>query len=273
MGDEYQFSRATQELLRFASADLSNFYLDVAKDRLYISAIDDYRRRSCQTVIYYCLEGFAKAISPILPHMAEDIWQNLPYEKPTESVFEGGWPTHLTSFAEHDTERWTLVRELRDDVNKVLEAARNDKLVGASLDASAYVYAPTDKIRDVLNKLDGDLHLLSNPVKTNGVDELRTALMLSQVYLVDSPEEVKDKCDEAYVLETTTSGCVVGVKKADGHKCGRCWFYDDQVGSADTSSRFGDVCQRCDDAIESWETKTGTKFTVEKQSEEQLPVS
>jgi len=271
--DQYQFSRAIQEILRFTSADLSNFYLDVAKDRLYISAIDDHRRRSCQTVIYHCLEGFAKAISPILPHMAEDIWQNLPYEKPSESVFEGGWPTHLTTFAEHDTERWTLVRELRDDVNKVLEAARTDKLVGASLDASAVVYAPDGKIRDMLNKLDGDLNLLSTPVKTNGVDELRTALMLSQVYLVDSPEEVKDKCDEAYVSETTTSGCVVGVKKADGHKCGRCWLYDNQVGSAGTSSRFKDICQRCDDAITSWETETGVFFEIEKPTEEQQPVA
>ena len=73
--DEYQFNRAVNELLRFASADLSNFYLDIAKDRLYISSTDDFRRRSCQTVLQACLEGFAKAMAPILPHMAEDIWQ------------------------------------------------------------------------------------------------------------------------------------------------------------------------------------------------------
>ena len=73
--DEYQFNRAVNEILRFATADLSNFYLDVAKDRLYISASDDFRRRSCQTVLHACIEGFAKAIAPIIPHMAEDIWQ------------------------------------------------------------------------------------------------------------------------------------------------------------------------------------------------------
>jgi isoleucyl-tRNA synthetase len=115
--DEYHFQRAVQEIIRFASADLSNFYLDVAKD-LYISGVDDARRRSCQTVLYACLEGFSKAISPILPHMAEDIWQSLPYERSTESVCEGGWPT-----------------------NQMLEAARTDKLVGASLDAATYIYS------------------------------------------------------------------------------------------------------------------------------------
>lgn len=73
--DDYQFSRATNELLRFATSDLSNFYLDVAKDRLYISSTDDFRRRSCQTVIQACLEGLSKCVAPILPHLAEDIWQ------------------------------------------------------------------------------------------------------------------------------------------------------------------------------------------------------
>ena len=73
--DSYEFNRAVNELLRFTSTDLSNFYLDVAKDRLYISATNDFRRRSCQTVLNACIEGLAKAIAPILPHMAEDIWQ------------------------------------------------------------------------------------------------------------------------------------------------------------------------------------------------------
>ncbi len=114
--DEYQYNRATQELLRFATADLSNFYLDVAKDRLYISAIDDFRRRSCQTVLHACLEGFTKAIAPILPHMAEDIWQNLPYTNESTSVFEGGWPSNLMEFPEYDTERWEFILNLRDDV-------------------------------------------------------------------------------------------------------------------------------------------------------------
>jgi isoleucyl-tRNA synthetase len=257
--DEFQFQRAVQELLRFASADLSNFYLDVAKDRLYISGVDDTRRRSCQTVLHKCLEGFAKAVAPILPHMAEDAWQNLPYKRETDSVFEGGWPRHLMSFPEYSTEDWALVRAVRDDVNKVLESARNDKLVGASLDAAAFIFVPDSDKRATLAKLLGDEHLIFPPVKTNGVDELRTALMLSQVHLVVSQADVSAECDEKYISGSNTfSGIVVGVRKASGQKCGRCWFYDDHIGKHNLP--HSDACQRCNTAISSWEAKTGHAF-------------
>jgi len=270
--DEYQFSRATQELLRFASADLSNFYLDIAKDRLYISAIDDARRRSCQTVLYSCLDGFAKSIAPILPHMAEDIWQNLPYEAGTESVFQSGWPKELMSFPEHDADQWTFVTNLRDDVNKVLEVARNEKVIGASLDAAAYIYTSDEESLKILRALDGDKNLVTPPVKTNGVDELRTALMMSQIHIVDSAEAVSEACGETYTSSSSVSGCVVGVKKAEGNKCGRCWFYDDEVGQNDDLAHK-DICQRCNEAIDSWEKHTGEKFEVVKPVEEPEPVA
>lgn len=266
--DLYQFQRAIQEIVRFTTADMSNFYLDVAKDRLYISAVDDIRRRSCQTVIHALLEGLAKAIAPTLPHMAEDIWQNLPYTKSTESVFEGGWPTKLAAFPEHENDKWEFIRLVRDDVNKMLEGARTDKLVGASLDAAAYVYAPDEEKRKILEDLVGDEHLIVPPVKTNGVDELRTVLMLSQVHVVQSQDEISSACDEKYVSGSdTASGCIVGVSKAAGTKCGRCWFFDTQVGKLGLPQ--DDACQRCNDAIEVWERKTGQPFTRPAVEEEQ----
>jgi len=264
---EYQFNRATQELLKFATADLSNFYLDVAKDRLYISGISDARRRSCQTVLHAIIEGFAKSIAPVLPHMAEDIWQNLPYEKATVSVFEGGIPSSLTSFEQVDEDQWSLVRNLRDDVNQMLEIARNDKLVGASLDAAAFVYVPDEATRSILDKLDGDRDLVSPPVKTNGVDDLRTSLMLSQVNLVDSEDAVSEACEAIYVSKGEKSGCTVGVRQAEGSKCGRCWFYDEKVGKLGLP--HADLCQRCDDAISTWETATGNKFSKEEEKIEE----
>lgn len=257
--DVFEFQRATQELLRFVSAEVSNFYLDVAKDRLYISASDDHRRRSCQTVLAALVEGFAKAIASILPHMAEDIWQNLPYQKPTESVFEGGWPTHLAKFEEYDAEKWDLVRSVRDDVNKVLEVARTDKLVGASLDAAAYLYVADDEKRKVLESLVGDESMIVPPVKTNGVDELKTTLMLSQIHIVDSPEAIAESCDEKYISTgETSSGAVVGVTKAEGTKCERCWFYDTKVGKQGLP--LDDICQRCNQAITVYERTTGVEF-------------
>ncbi|KAL7542541.1 hypothetical protein ACHAXR_012135 [Thalassiosira sp. AJA248-18] len=270
---KYQFSRATNEILRFATADLSNFYLDVAKDRLYISAVDDARRRSCQTVIHALLEGFAKAIAPILPHMAEDIWQNLPYKADGDdsSVFEGGLSKELMSYAEFDAETWNLVRDVRTDVNQVLELARQDKLVGASLDAATYIYTSDENIRKVLDQLDGDESLITPSVKTNGVDELRTALMISQVNIVDSEEDVTSVCDDTYTAKGELSGCTIGVTKADGTKCGRCWFYDKEVGKH--GSEYGaDLCQRCGEAIFSWEEKTGEKF-ITAEALEEAPVA
>ena len=71
---------------------MSNFYLDIAKDRLYISSASEFRRRSCQTVMAKVLEAYAAVMAPILPHMAEDIWSNLPYAAPTKSIFQSGWP-------------------------------------------------------------------------------------------------------------------------------------------------------------------------------------
>jgi len=195
--------------------------------------------------------------------MAEDIWQNLPYETKEKSVFEGGWPSDLMSFPEQDEAQWALVRSLRDDINKLLELARADKLVGASLDAAAYIYTSDEEVAATLAKLDGDENMLSKPIKTNGVDELRTTLMLSQVRLVDSADEITSICDEKYVsLKGTTSGCVIGVKQAEGNKCGRCWFYDKQVGNLDQA--FKGVCEKCNDAIFEWEKRTGETFKVEE---------
>ncbi|MGK7883603.1 MAG: isoleucine--tRNA ligase, partial [Crocosphaera sp.] len=89
--DTYQFFRFFQTVQNFCVVDLSNFYLDIAKDRLYISHPESMRRRSCQTVLAVAIENLAKAIAPVLCHMAEDIWQFLPYETPYKSVFEAGW--------------------------------------------------------------------------------------------------------------------------------------------------------------------------------------
>ena len=257
--DQFQFQRAVQEMMRFAAADLSNFYLDVAKDRLYISAVDEVRRRSCQTVIHACLEGFAKAIAPMLPHMAEDIWQNLPYEVSDSSVFEGGWPHHLMNFPLTDTTEWDLILNVRDDVNKMLEVARADKILGASLEGAAFLYFKDVEKMHILKRFVGDTDLIYPPIKTNGVDELRTALMLSEVHIVENEIDISERCDSKYISSSATlSGCVIGIRKAVGNKCGRCWFYDAKVGH--DGLPHSDACQRCNHAISAWERRSGSTF-------------
>ena len=229
----YDYSVVVQSLLRFSTADLSNFYLDVAKDRLYISHVDDFRRRSAQTVISKVLDGFAVAIAPILPHMAEDIHLNR--KGAAGSVFEKTWPTELEGYGKHDEETWDLIRRVRDDANKALEVARGDKVVGASLDAQLLLGVDDEAMRAKLESFLAD--------EVADVDALKYVLMMSQITLV--PEsEVTGECGE-YVVEKkdSLSGLTVGVKKAAGKRCDRCWFYDENTGVGDDVVE--DLCPRC----------------------------
>lgn len=127
--DSYSFFGVNQALFRLSNSDLSSFYLDIAKDRLYITSKNDIRRRACQTVLHKLLEQMAVMMAPIVPHMAEDVWQNLPYEKPTTSVFEKGWISQDNMFPTHEKSAWGLIRQLRNDVNKCIENARQNKEV------------------------------------------------------------------------------------------------------------------------------------------------
>nr|WP_230968052.1 isoleucine--tRNA ligase [Nostoc sp. WHI] len=228
--ESFQFFRFFQTVQNFCVVDLSNFYLDVAKDRLYISATDAFRRRSCQTVLKIALDNLARAIAPVLCHTAEDIWQYLPYKTPYKSVFEAGWVHVEEKWRNPDlAEFWEALRQLSTDVNKVLEQARVEKLIGSSLEAKALIYIPHKQLGDAIKAF--------NPVKGNGIDELRYLLLTSQVELLDSAEGLQG-------LEYTaqTENWEIGVVKADGQKCDRCWNYSIHVGE---STEHPLICDRC----------------------------
>jgi isoleucyl-tRNA synthetase len=146
--DSYQFFKFFQTIQNFCVVDLSNFYLDIGKDRLYISAPNSFRRRSCQTVIAIILENLARAIAPVLCHMAEDIWRYLPYSTPYKSVFESGWVKLDPAWLQPDlAPTWEQIRELRDGVNKVLEQARTDKAIGSSLESKVLLQVQDAQLR------------------------------------------------------------------------------------------------------------------------------
>jgi isoleucyl-tRNA synthetase len=247
--DEFKFYKTNQALVQFSNIDLSSFYLDIAKDRLYISKKDDFRRRAAQTTLYYALEQMALMLAPITPHMAEDLWQNLPYEKPTKSVFQKGWIEEKDRFPEHESELWGKVRLLRNDVNKCIELARTAKEVGATQECRVVLYAADSDAQDMLRRLEPDNVLMPDPVKTNGMDDLRFILQTSQVQFVSSKEELEAVCP-TYVLPENEgeSGVLVGVTKASGRKCERCWYYSENVG---TDHEHTDICPRCADVIRS----------------------
>ncbi|PNW39403.1 UNVERIFIED_CONTAM: isoleucine--tRNA ligase, partial [Euhalothece sp. KZN 001] len=152
--EEYEFFRFFQTVQNFCVVDLSNFYLDIAKDRLYISDTNSLRRRSCQTVLAIIVENLARAIAPVLCHTAEDIWQNLPYPTPQKSVFASGWIPKETGWKNPELgESWSKLREIRGEVNKVMEQARNEKLIGASLEAKVLLYVPDTGLREQLSQM------------------------------------------------------------------------------------------------------------------------
>ncbi|MEH2267912.1 MAG: isoleucine--tRNA ligase [Nostoc sp.] len=228
--ESFQFFRFFQTVQNFCVVDLSNFYLDVAKDRLYISAKNAFRRRSCQTVLKIALDNLARAIAPVLSHTAEDIWQYLPYKTPYKSVFEAGWVQVEEKWRNPElAEFWSALRQLRTDVNKVLEQARIEKLIGSSLEAKALIYIPHKQLGDAIKAF--------NPVKGNGIDELRYLLLTSQVELLDSAEGL-----QGLKYTAQTEDWEIGVVNADGQKCDRCWNYSTHVGE---SAEHPLICDRC----------------------------
>ncbi|MEH2025066.1 isoleucine--tRNA ligase [Nostoc sp.] len=228
--ESFQFFRFFQTVQNFCVVDLSNFYLDVAKDRLYISAKDAFRRRSCQTVLKIALDNLARAIAPVLCHTAEDIWQYLPYKTPYKSVFEAGWVQVEEKWRNPElAEFWSALRQLRTDVNKVLEQARIEKLIGSSLEAKALIHIPDKKLGDAIKAF--------NPVKGNGIDELRYLLLTSQVELLDSAQGLQGL---KYTAQTEDWG--IGVVNAEGQKCDRCWNYSTRMGE---SAEHPLICDRC----------------------------
>ncbi len=231
--DKYDFSRFFQILQSFCVSDLSSFYLDISKDRLYVSAPSDRRRRTCQTVLSLVIESLAGLISPVLCHMAEDIWQNLPYAVNEESVFLRAWPVPPDSWRDSTLNVHVLqLRELRGLINRVLEDCRSKQQLGSALDSAVRVELKSQNLIDAINWLN-----------TNGdseTDVLRDWFLVSQLQLGGEPwaELISSQSDQIALIE---------VARARGKKCNRCWHYELDIGSSNTHP---DLCGRCINILE-----------------------
>jgi isoleucyl-tRNA synthetase len=231
--ESYEFYRFFQLLQNYCVSDLSNFYLDIAKDRLYVSAPADRRRRCCQTVMALIIERLAGLIAPVLCHMAEDIWQNLPYPVEQTSIFQNGWPSVPAEWRDLGlTTPVQQLRQLRTAVNKVLEDCRNQQELGASLEAAVRLEARSPELQTALQWL--------NEHGDPEVDGLRDWLLVSQLQIGGEPwaELLASQDDEQVLIE---------VAHARGSKCSRCWHYEGDVGRHDDHP---DLCGRCLDVLE-----------------------
>lgn len=219
--NDYEFHHVYQELHHFCSIELGSFYLDLIKDRQYTCPKNSRQRRSAQTAMYQVLMSMVRLMSPILSFTAEEIWQHLPGKQPTWSVMLTHWHQDLPAQSiQAQAIDWQLLMQVREAVNKILEAKRSQQLIGGSLTAEVVLYADQPYF-DALAALG---------------EELRFLLLTSYAEL----KPLAQAPDQAQA--TTLDALQVVVKPCDKPKCERCWHRRDDVGE---DPEYPDLCQRC----------------------------
>ncbi len=222
--DRFEFHRACRALYTFCVVDLSAFYFDILKDRLYTFAASSAERRSAQTAIADILVGLVKMFAPILPFTAEEVWQQLPEGlRAVESV-------HLSEFEPVREERlvpdlasrWEQLIAVRSEVSKVLEELRIGKQIGSSLEAKVRVAYQPGPLGDLIKQYE---------------DDLPTIFIVSAVEIEQMPDDVP---------VSTELGITVTAQRADGNKCIRCWNYSVSVGE---NTEHPSLCARCVDQL------------------------
>ncbi len=210
--ENYEYHKIYHALQNYCTVDLSATYLDILKDRLYTFKTDGVERRSAQTVIYNIVRNLVSALSPILSFLSEEVYLSLPGEKQA-SVFLTDFPQPPKDwFSEALEKEWSGVFEIRTIVQKSLEEARQNKLIGSSLEAKVILSLARENI-GLLKKREADLP---------------TLFIVSQVELSES------------------AGTTVKINKADGEKCVRCWNYNTETGA---NPKFPGVCPKCVKAL------------------------
>jgi isoleucyl-tRNA synthetase len=231
--EKFEFHRVYHALHDFCTVDLSAFYFDVLKDRLYTFAPRSRGRRSAQTAVYRISSALVRLIAPTLAFTSEEVWKYLPHVPgEPQSVHMALFPSaeeFEAAFDEERSKKWERLLELRDEILKALEAARNAKRISAGLEA-----------RVILRSRDGLAELLKEYSSS-----LPSLLIVSQVDVLPFDGSVASDVPDTYHI---------GVERADGKKCERCWNYSTHVGD---SSDYPTLCERCVAALREIERDGG----------------
>ena len=223
--DRYDFSTVYTTINNFVAVELSSFYLDIAKDVVYIEGTDNKDRRAMQTVMYDTLMTLLKVLTPIIPHTTEELWSYIGAEEASVQLTDFPEVDEQANFADLRA-KWNKIIAIRDEVLKALEEARNAKVIGKSLEAKLSVYADSDVVA-LLNDSNVDFAQLS---------------IVSQFVVAGTKEQAPEN---ALVLDKTA----IVVEKADGEKCERCWTISETVGS---NEKHSTLCTRCAEVVETY---------------------
>jgi len=225
---DYEFHPIFHRLHNFCGTDMSGLYLDVLKDRLYVSAPGSIERRAAQTVIHRILDGLLKLMAPILSFTAAEAWEHLHALTPDSPVEEAVFFAHFPSTEDIPEDEifsatWSKLLEIRSEITRVLETARREKIIGLSLDA------------EVLIQVEGEIASFL----ADKWEQLRELCIVSSILQVPD----FDKMAGVEVVEAENiPGLKIGVRQAPGEKCERCWTISPSVGQ---DSEHSTVCHRC----------------------------
>jgi isoleucyl-tRNA synthetase len=229
---DYEFHSVYHGLFHFCGVTMSNLYLDIIKDRLYVSGADDFGRRAAQTVVYRILDGLLRLMAPVLSFTVAEAWEHfhgLEPDAPVEqSIYFAEFPNvdDLQPDAKLD-KTWERLLVVRSEITKVLEAARRDKVIGLSLDAEVLIQADGELAEFLLGKW----------------DLLQEICIVSNMSVADDLNGVSGV---SFVSAENIAGLKIGVRQASGEKCERCWTISPTVGQNETHRT---ICGSCADVV------------------------
>ncbi len=231
--ERFEFHPVYRKAYEFCTVDLSNFYFDVLKDRLYTARRDGLKRRSAQTALFYILRNLVKTLAPLLPFTTEEVWKSLTIQEGVGSVHESDWPKDYPELIDEIAMRdWEDFLFIRDPINRELEKKREAKVIGSSLEARVEITTGDEGLRDYLERIQKDLAF---------------SLVVSQAKLVSKAEgDGWNSISATLPSDGKARSFEIRIGEAEGKKCVRCWNYSRAVG---TNAGHPGLCEKCIEAV------------------------
>ena len=215
----YEFHNITHAINDFCVVELSSFYLDILKDRLYCEEATGLRRRSAQTALYLILDAMAKVFAPILAFTCDEIWQSMPHREGDDvrNVLLNQMPENFEAYCLDAAamDKWNTVMKLRQDVNGVLELARKDGRIGKALEARVTLATEDEALKAACEGLN-----------------------LAEICIVSAVDWAAAEEGAEVAQGANFPALTIGVAEAKGAKCPRCWMHSEKAGA-------DDLCPRC----------------------------